>query len=112
MLTYESPFRPLWFTKDVFLWLEYWDKSFLLQTMTDTVCTPTLNRDLVQENRRQLSVCKDKLSRSVEKTLVRGGVQVEAMDRSRLLPVQRPHHEALSGTAAPPLKYSHVTWLY
>lgn len=55
------PFWPLWFTKDVFLWLERWDRSFLLQTMTDTVC-----RDLVQENRRQRSVCKDKItSRSV-----------------------------------------------
>lgn len=65
MLTYESPFWPLWLAKDVFLWLEYWDKSFLLQTMTDTVCTLTLNRDLVQENRCRLSVRKDKLSRSV-----------------------------------------------
>lgn len=60
MLTYESPFWPLWLTKDVFLWLEYWDKSFLLHTMTDTVYTPTVNSDLVQENRCQLSVLKTK----------------------------------------------------
>lgn len=89
MLTYESPFWPLWLAKDVFLWLEYWDKSFLLQTMTDTVCTLTLNRDLVQENRCRLSVRKDKLSRSVSSDGASGkkpckGVQVVRMDRSFL----------------------------